>query len=370
MKLITIDYGQTHTQDLNTNQNSFNLDKMAQINLNNYLESLEAKSSSNSVGAILSTSKPKKIICPECRKLKRDYTKGICDVCYNHKYYQKNKEKCKELNKKWKIKNPEKSKGYSKKWRINNIEKARKNEREWYYKNISKVREYCQRPEYKIKRRINYQKNKEYIKKYRTSYYFKNREKILNQQKKYQQSLKGKKSHSERNKIYRQKNREKILLKMKEIGKTPEYKKKKKEYREKNKIKLKQYFKDYYKRNKKIKMIYLNNYFKKRRISDKNFAVQEKLRRAVCSAFRLYTKTGKILTSKKYGIDYKAIIKHLKPFPKNIKNYELHHIKPLHTFNLNNHKEVKEAFKPENHILLTKQEHRELHNLTKRGDKD
>ena len=49
------------------------------------------------------------------------------------------------------------------------------------------------------------------------------------------------------------------------------------------------------------------------------------------------------------------------------KRYDIHHIKPLFTFNFvnpngsTNLKEVQIAFAPENHILLTKEEHKEIH---------
>lgn len=74
------------------------------------------------------------------------------------------------------------------------------------------------------------------------------------------------------------------------------------------------------------------------------------------------------MTSKQYGIDYKAIIEHLKPFPKDYltsKNkYHIHHIKPLHTFNFIHKdgstklKEVQRAFSPTNHKWLTIKEHK------------
>jgi len=77
------------------------------------------------------------------------------------------------------------------------------------------------------------------------------------------------------------------------------------------------------------------------------------------------------MTSKKYGVSYKAIIEYLEPLPKDYsisKNkYHIHHIKPQHTFNYinpdgsTNLREVKKAWKPENLILVTKEEHKEIH---------
>ncbi len=106
-----------------------------------------------------------------------------------------------------------------------------------------------------------------------------------------------------------------------------------------------------------------------KKIVDKKFVLAKRLRDSLGDALRTYTKTGKIMTSKKYGVDYKAIIKHYeknKPLPKNSSNYENHHIKPLHTFKFRskdgstNLKEVKKAFAPENLILLTKEEHKNI----------
>lgn len=69
---------------------------------------------------------------------------------------------------------------------------------------------------------------------------------------------------------------------------------------------------------------------------------------------KMSTKTGKIMTSKKYGIDYKAIIEHLKPFLADISLYHMDHIKPLRSFNFvnkdgsTNLEEVRKANVPTN----------------------
>ena len=73
------------------------------------------------------------------------------------------------------------------------------------------------------------------------------------------------------------------------------------------------------------------------------------------------------MTSKQYGISYQAIIEYLEPLPENLQNYEHHHIKPLFTFDFinkdgsTNLEEVRKAWKPENLILVTKEEHKEIH---------
>jgi len=86
------------------------------------------------------------------------------------------------------------------------------------------------------------------------------------------------------------------------------------------------------------------------------------LRTRFRTAFKYYSTTGKIKTSNEYGINYKKIIEHLKPFPKDIENYEVDHIVPLSWFDFNNPEEIKWAWAPENHQWLTKEENRSKSN--------
>jgi 5-methylcytosine-specific restriction endonuclease McrA len=71
-----------------------------------------------------------------------------------------------------------------------------------------------------------------------------------------------------------------------------------------------------------------------------------------------YSETGKIMSSSKYGLNWKEIIEHLKPFPVNLKDFEIGHIIPLHTFNLTDPLEVRKAFAPSNLQWLTREENR------------
>ena len=64
------------------------------------------------------------------------------------------------------------------------------------------------------------------------------------------------------------------------------------------------------------------------------------------------------MSSKKYGINWKEIIESLKPFPENLKDFEIDHIIHLHTFNLTNPEEVKKAFATSNLRWLTMEENR------------
>lgn len=92
--------------------------------------------------------------------------------------------------------------------------------------------------------------------------------------------------------------------------------------------------------------------------TDPRFAIAKRLRKSLGHALSNYSKTGKIMNSKKYGINWKEVIESLKPFPENLKNFEIDHVIPLHTFNLTNPKEVKKAFAPSNLQWLTKEENR------------
>ena len=86
--------------------------------------------------------------------------------------------------------------------------------------------------------------------------------------------------------------------------------------------------------------------------NDEGYAIMRRLRCLFNNALRDYTKTGKIWSASKYGIDYQAIVEHLKPFPTNRSKYHVDHIKPLVSFDLTNPEEVKIAFAPENHQWL------------------
>lgn len=87
--------------------------------------------------------------------------------------------------------------------------------------------------------------------------------------------------------------------------------------------------------------------------SDPYHALVSRLRSRVRRAFNEYTLTGKVRTSKDYGIDYDAIIHHLGPCPGNRDDYHIDHIIALSRFDLNDPLQVKEAFAPSNHQWLT-----------------
>ncbi len=92
--------------------------------------------------------------------------------------------------------------------------------------------------------------------------------------------------------------------------------------------------------------------------TDKDFAVADRLRRSLNHAMTKYSETGKIMNSRRYGLNWKEIIDSLKPFPEDMGKFEIDHIIPLHTFNLTNPEEVKKAFAPANLRWLTIEENR------------
>lgn len=180
----------------------------------------------------------------------------------------------------------------------------------------------------------------EHAKKSSKEYYQKHRDKLLQRQK-----VTGK--------IWRESNLEIIRKKSREWNK--EYGYTREEYRKK-----------YYQKNKeRHKILLAKNYqknkyniFEKERTrikTDPTFAMKKRLRCLLRYALNNYG-NGKKFKASKYGVDYNTIIEHLKPFPENISQYHIDHIKPLCTFNLTDFKEIKEAFAPENHQWLLAQE--------------
>jgi len=145
---------------------------------------------------------------------------------------------------------------------------------------------------------------------------------------------------------------------------TREYRRNHPEWRERHRIlaitkhrkKRAEYWKDYAKRPEVKKRIRGKEMWRRR--TDLEFAVRDRLRRSLHHALTKYTKTGKIMSSRKYGIDLKEVIKSLNPFPKNISDYEIDHIIPLRTFKLTSPNEVKKAFNPSNLQWLTIEENR------------
>lgn len=152
-------------------------------------------------------------------------------------------------------------------------------------------------------------------------------------------------------KEYREKNKEKIRKKknkyMKKYRQRSKVKKRMKEYNKKysQHPRMKKRRREYYRK-------YKPKYVKTKKKTDLNYSLICKLRKSLTRAFKYFSKTGKIRSSHEYEINYKAIIEHLKPFPKDIKNYHVDHIIPLSLFDFNNPRHIKKAFLPQNHQWL------------------
>ena len=151
--------------------------------------------------------------------------------------------------------------------------------------------------------------------------------------------------------------REKYRLRMKEYRKNhPEWREKHRVQQAKYKEKRKNYRKEYFQRPEvKAK---LREKARWKRKNDPKYVVAERLRKSLRHALTNYSDTGKIKSSRKYGINWERVIEHLKPFPKNMKNYEIDHIIPLRALNLRNQKDIKRAFSPQNLQWLTILENR------------
>ncbi len=212
----------------------------------------------------------------------------------------------------------------------------------------------------KEERKEYYEKNREKILRQRKEYYYKNQNKEKASAKKYGEENKEKIQKynqipivKERNKKvkkkYQEKNKEKIKIK-------------KRKWNQENKEKIRKQHKDYYERNREERRKQIRQYIKKRYEENKKFKMTTTLRNRFHKALKLYSQNGKIMSSKKYGVDYKNIIDHLKPFPKDIQKYEVDHIIPVSWFDLNNPKELKWAFAPENHQWMLRTENRKKSN--------
>ena len=271
-------------------------------------------------------------------------------------------------------KDKNKEKEHSKKYYLENKQKMQQKGKIYRSKPEVKKRikfchkEYCQRPE-------NKKKAKEYSKKH----YRKNKEKISKRRKELRQ--KNKEKIKERGKKYYHDNKEKILKRQHKNYQRPEVKQKQKEYHKEyylrpenkarkkerdkkyrskpeNKARIKEQSRNYHQINKKKR----DDNVRRRKKTDKDFAIKSRLRHLLRRTFKYYTKTGKIMVAKKYGIDYKKMIESLKPFPKDISNYHIDHKKPLCSFTFINEdgstdlEEIKKAFAPENLQWLTAHE--------------
>jgi hypothetical protein len=157
---------------------------------------------------------------------------------------------------------------------------------------------------------------------------------------------------------YYKKNKERYIKYIRKYQNSQKGKRKKKVWEDKNKEKL---------------SLWRKNYWIKRKEKNKSILLQKLLLVRLRRIVKRYLLTGKIILPKinsnidhfnftEYqkielgigGIDYEGIIKYLEPFPKDfLEKYTIDHIKPLCLFDFNKAKEIKKCFAPENHQILT-----------------
>ena len=155
--------------------------------------------------------------------------------------------------------------------------------------------------------------------------------------------LKNKLKKKKQVREYYWKNRTELLLKNREWGK---------KWRKENKEKISIKGKKYYQKTKKKRLKYWREHNYRRRKVDLNYAIKQRLRSRLNTERKRYTEKNKCLSDKKHGINYKKIMEHLKPFPKDISKFHIDHIKPLCSFDLTDPKQLKIACSPENHQWL------------------
>ena len=210
-----------------------------------------------------------------------------------------------------------------------------------------------------------------------------NREKKKAYNKKYRQTIK----YKEYQKMYE--NLPEVRAKRKIRRELPENKLKRKEYcmrpevrakrkQQQQSTKTKEWQKKYRKRPEVIERDRKSYKTEKYKLKKKKYIkerrkipqinIKTNLSNRLRGSIRKYAKGKKITNAKGYGIDYDAIISHLKPFPKDISKYHVDHRKPLCSYNFvnkdgtQNIKEIKKAFAPENHQFLLAHD-----NLSKSG---
>jgi len=232
---------------------------------------------------------------------------------YNKQYYQANKKSIAERKKKYNQLNKERIFEQRRQFRKNNEDRLAANIKRWRESNKEKITKERKEPD-----RIYYLRNKNKIIENSKQNYLKNRENII-----------------ERIKKYSIKNKDKIT-------------KYKKQYVKNNRIKLAKVAKEYSQSHKKERSKYENM----RRRTNSKFALTSRLRGRLWQAFKLYSTTGKTKPADEYGIDYTAIIEHLKPFPLERWRYHIDHIIPLWSFDFDDPEQIKEAFAPSNHQWL------------------
>jgi hypothetical protein len=109
-------------------------------------------------------------------------------------------------------------------------------------------------------------------------------------------------------------------------------------------------------RNTEQSKAYMRDYQNSKYNEDEKYRAERLLRNSLNQALRIYTSEGKIMTSRKYGIDYRACVEHLGSRPDNKHQWAIDHIHPCCSFDLTKPEQVKECFAPQNLRWLIEEE--------------
>jgi hypothetical protein len=128
--------------------------------------------------------------------------------------------------------------------------------------------------------------------------------------------------------------------------------------------------KEWYQKNREAQLLKMRKYYhhpenksrlnelkkesnKLRRKVDNNFLIKSRLRCLLYNSLKLYGE-GKRFSSSKYGIDFNLICKKLGPCPGKREEWDIDHIIPCSSFDLNKVDEVRKCFSPNNLQWLPK----------------
>jgi hypothetical protein len=229
-------------------------------------------------------------------KYSSECRKSICSGCKRKKYTDNRRLKYANLSETELQILKEKAKPY----RIENKDSISKQKKSRYLENIDTIL---------IKSRELYTKRRELDKITKKNYYEQNKDVLLHEMKKYQKD-----------------NKDSIIQT-------------KRKYYLENKEKIREHNRTYRVNRRKI---------------DPAYKMKQLLKSRLWGAMKLQSKNGKTKSCKEYGINFDSIYRTIGPRPSN--EYELDHIIPLNSFNLDNSEHVRLAHLPCNLRWITKKD--------------
>lgn len=117
---------------------------------------------------------------------------------------------------------------------------------------------------------------------------------------------------------------------------------------EKHKNKRKEHQKEYANKTRNKRNEYKRKWWREKYYSDSKFRLECLIRTRLQSAFKEYSKNGKVNVCNEYGIDFEAIYNYVGERPGSGKDWHLDHIIPISIFDLDNPEHVKLSNIPEN----------------------